>query len=135
MFNFFSLYVIPHFVLHWKQPLLGGETLAIWVLTSKYPLFYPQNSFKYLTIENVVFLMIRCFPCMRCSLRGREWHFCDFWYQNGAAGEGWVVLNCKRLGIFFTYLGKNWKDKMFNFKFLKSGWRYQHQNCTSCLPL
>ena len=32
---------------------------------------------------------------------------------------------------FQTHLGMNWKDKIFNFEFLKSGWRYQHQIFTS----
>ena len=39
------------------------------------------------------------------------------------------------VNYFYTLRGRNWKDKMFNFEFLKSGWRYWHQIFTSCQPL
>ena len=56
--------------------------------------------------------------------------------------ENFSSSKCPQLGIkivfenyFYTQLGVNCKDKIFNFEFLKSGLRYQHQIFTSCQPL
>ena len=43
-------------------------------------------------------------------------------------------LNKFLINCFYMLRGRNWRDKMFNFEFLKNGLRYQHQILTSCSP-